>query len=256
MTGAASDKALTEAIFAIAIEAGDEILKICAGPLGARSKPDETPVTEADLAADLVIVSALAQLAPDIPIVSEESAPDAPLAADRFWLVDPLDGTRELLAGRGEFTVNIALVRKGVPVLGVVHAPTLGHTYFASGAGRAFFAERGGAPQAISARKPNPGALVAVASRSHRDAATDEYLREHAVSETTSIGSSLKFCLLAKGEADLYPRFGRTMEWDTAAGHAVLACAGGSVTTVDGVDLAYGKAGLENPAFICRGASA
>lgn len=251
----ANDEVLAQAIFAIAIDAGDEIQKICRGPLDARSKPDDSPVTAADLAADRIIVRALLALAPDIPIVSEESAPDAPIAANRFWLVDPLDGTRELLAGRGEYTVNIALVRNGAPVLGVVHAPTLGHTYFASGPERAFFAERG-APQPISARKPNPSALVAVASRSHRDAATDEYLRAHPVAETTSIGSSLKFCLLAKGEADLYPRFGRTMEWDTAAGHAVLAAAGGSVTTLDGADLRYGKAGLENPAFICRGARA
>jgi len=256
MTAAMDDEALTEAILAVSLEAGGEILRICRGPLDARSKSDDTPVTEADLAADRVIVRALAQLAPGIPIVSEESTPETPPGADQFWLVDPLDGTRELIAGRGEYTVNIALVRNGAPVLGVVHAPALGQTYFASGPRRVFFIEDHGAPQAINARHPGPGALVALASRSHRDAATDAYLREHGVTGTIGIGSSLKFCLLAKGEADLYPRFGRTMEWDTAAGHAVLAAAGGSVTTLDGADLGYGKADLENPAFICRGARA
>jgi 3'(2'), 5'-bisphosphate nucleotidase len=253
---AANDTALTEAILAIALEAGDEILRICRGPLDARSKSDGTPVTEADLAADRVIVGALVHLAPDILIVSEESAPDIRPGTNQFWLVDPLDGTRELIAGRGEYTVNIALIRGGAPVLGVVHAPTLGQTYFASGLGRAFFIEGESAAQAISVRQPKPGALVALASRSHRDAVTDAYLREHGVTETRAIGSSIKFCLLAKGDADLYPRFGRTMEWDTAAGHAVLAAAGGSVKTLDGADLRYRKPGLENPAFVASGAPA
>ena len=247
---------LSPHIVAIAQRAGAAILKVIQGDLDVRAKADASPVTAADEAADAIIVDALKDLTPEIPVVTEErtgswdlrGGPEAP-----FWLVDPLDGTRELVAGREEYTVNIALIENRVPVLGVVHTPAAGETHFGWGRGQAFQHHDGKRPQAISVRRPPAGTLIAVASRSHRDAETDAYLREHGVSETRAIGSSLKFCLIATGKADLYPRFGRTMEWDTAAGHAVLRAAGGSVTTLDGVELRYGKPGLENPAFLARG---
>lgn len=247
---------LSPPIVAIAQRAGEAILKVVQGDLNVRAKADASPVTAADEAADAIIVDALKDLTPDIPVVTEErtsswelrGGPDAP-----FWLVDPLDGTRELVAGRDEYTVNIALIEARIPVLGVVHTPALGETHFGWGRGHAFQQRNGKPDQAISVRRPPAGSLIAVASRSHRDAETDAFLREHGVTETRAIGSSLKFCIIATGEADLYPRFGRTMEWDTAAGHAVLAAAGGSMTTLDGAELRYGKPGLENPPFVARG---
>ncbi len=247
---------LSPHIVAIARRAGEAILKALQGDLDVRAKADESPVTAADEAADAIIVDALNELTPDIPVVTEERAdswdlrdgPEAP-----FWLVDPLDGTRELVAGRDEYTVNIALIEGGVPVLGVVHTPAAGETHFGWGRGQAFRQRADNPPEAISVRQPSEGSLIAVASRSHRDAETEKFLQEQGIGETRAIGSSLKFCILAAGEADIYPRFGRTMEWDIAAGHAVLAAAGGSVTTLDGVALGYGKPGFENPAFIARG---
>ena len=247
---------LSPQIVAIARHAGDAILKTLQGDLDVRAKADESPITAADEAADAIIAEALRELSPEIPFVSEErvdswdlrAGPEAP-----FWLVDPLDGTRELVAGRDEYTVNIALIEGRVPVLGVVHTPAAGETHFGWGRGQAFRQRADDPPEALSVRQPSAGSLIAVASRSHRDAETDTFLREQSVSGTRAIGSSLKFCILAAGEADVYPRFGRTMEWDTAAGHAVLAAAGGSLTTLDGAELRYGKPGFENPAFIARG---
>lgn len=246
---------LSPHIVAIAQRAGEAILKVVQGDLDVRAKADASPVTAADEAADAVIADALAALTPDIPVVTEErsdswdlhAGPDAP-----FWLVDPLDGTRELVAGRDEYTVNIALIENRVPVLGVVHTPAAGVTHFGWGRGQAFRQRDGKPGESISVRS-KPATVIAVASRSHRDAETDAFLREHGITETRAIGSSLKFCIIAAAEADIYPRFGRTMEWDTAAGHAVLAAAGGSVTTLDGAELRYGKPGLENPAFVARG---
>ncbi len=243
----------------IALAAGAAVMEVYESDFAVRSKDDRSPVTDADERAEGLIVPRLAALAPDIPVVAEESAaagrvPD--VSGGRFWLVDPLDGTREFVGRNGEFTVNIGLVEGGRPALGVVRAPALGRTYWAAGPGAAFVAEDGGPARPLAARAPAADGLVAVASRSHRDARTDGFLAALPVKRVTAAGSSLKFCLLAAGEADVYPRFGRTMEWDTAAGHAVLAAAGGSVRTVDGADLRYGKDGFENPSFVARGREA
>ena len=225
---------------------------------GVRRKEDQTPVTEADEAAEAMILGALNTLTPHIPVVSEEAAaageiPD--VSGGLFWLVDPLDGTREFLSGNGEFTVNIALIQDGEPVAGVVHAPALGMTWTGAGRGSATFSEPGEPPVPVEVRTtPEEGAVV-VASRRHGDAtALDAFLADYRVAEQVNAGSSLKFCLVASGKADLYPRFGRTMEWDTAAGHAVLIAAGGGVVEAEtGEPLDYGKPGFENPYFIARG---
>jgi 3'(2'), 5'-bisphosphate nucleotidase len=247
---------LAEKLTEVARLAGAEILKVYAADFTTSRKADQSPVTEADLAAEAVIVAALHRLTPDIPVIAEEQAQAHGLpeqAPDRFWLVDPLDGTKEFVARNGEFTVNIALVERGVPVLGIVHLPALDEIY----RGHSGLAERsvgGGAFERIAARTlPTQGATMTI-SRSH---AADERLKAEALGEhvagTIVAGSSLKFCRLAEGVADLYPRFGTTMEWDTAAGQAVLAAAGGSVSTVDGAPLTYGKAGFRNPHFVARG---
>lgn len=216
---------------------------------GAELKGDGSPVTLADTAAEAVILPVLARLTPDIPVVSEENAASHSLAPPkRFWLVDPLDGTKEFIRSEkdGAFTVNIALVEDGQPSLGVVFAPALDRMFTGClGQG----AEEDG--QAIRIRDLPASGAVAVASKSHRDATTNAWLERHGISETVSIGSSLKFCLLAAGEADVYPRFAPTMEWDTAAGHAVLAAAGGHVTTTDArAPFGYGKPDYFNEGFI------
>jgi 3'(2'), 5'-bisphosphate nucleotidase len=167
-------------------------------------------------------------------------------------LVDPLDGTREFINRNGEFTVNIALIENGSPVMGVVHLPALNETYWSDGE-QAWRQDADGPATAIACRVAADDGLVVVASRSHRDERTDTYLANFQVKELISAGSSLKLCRLAEGSADLYPRLGRTMEWDIAAGHAVLAAAGGSVCTLDGKPLGYGKPGLDNPDFVARG---
>jgi 3'(2'), 5'-bisphosphate nucleotidase len=169
--------------------------------------------------------------------------------------VDPLDGTREFINRNGEFTVNVALIENGRPVAGVVHLPALNQTYWSDGGG-AFKRDGDSVPQAIRCRAPAADGMVVVASRSHRDARTDEYLASFKVKELLSAGSSLKLCRVAEGAADLYPRLGRTMEWDIAAGQAVLEAAGGSVCTLDGQQLGYGKDGLDNPDFVARGLAA
>lgn len=223
-----------------------------------RRKDDETPVTAADEAAETLILGALNTLTPHIPVVSEEAAAagEIPDVGDGlFWLVDPLDGTREFLSQNDEFTVNIALIQDGEPIAGVVHAPAIGMTWAGAGRGSATFSEPDRPPVPIEARSlPAEGAVV-VASRRHGDAAAlDTFLADIRVAEQVNAGSSLKFCLVASGKADLYPRFGRTMEWDTAAGHAVLLAAGGSVVEAEtGEPLQYGKPGFENPYFIARG---
>ena len=247
---------LLAAIGRIAEEAGREILRHYHPGVEARLKKDRTPVTAADEAAEAIILPALQALAPEIPCVAEEAVahggvPQIDTQAP-FFLIDPLDGTREFLHGSGEFTVNIALIEKRRPVLGVVHLPALGTTY-AGGPGGASFAV-GEARQPIEARpKPADGVIV-LASRSHNEGDDlDRYLAGIHVAERIAAGSSLKFCRIAEGLADLYPRFGRTMEWDTAAGHAVLAAAGGHVVTIAGEPLSYGKPGFANPNFIARG---
>jgi 3'(2'), 5'-bisphosphate nucleotidase len=247
---------LLDDVIALARNAGDEILAVYAGDIGVRLKADESPVTDADGRAEAVILQGLASLTPGMPIVAEESLDDGfvPAAGGSFWLVDPLDGTKEFISRNGEFTVNIALVERGVPVLGVVYAPALNRLY-AGGDGVGAFSQCGHEQRAPAIVRPIPSeGLVVVASRSHGDAkALDQFLDGRKVVKTVSAGSSLKFCLVATGEADLYPRLGRTMEWDTAAGHAVLRAAGGRVADLSGAELRYGKQGFANPHFVAAG---
>jgi 3'(2'), 5'-bisphosphate nucleotidase len=246
---------LIPALIDAAVAAGAEILTIYSTDISVSSKIDSSPVTEADVRAEAVILQALARIAPDIPVVAEESVaagtiPD--VSGGRFFLVDPLDGTREFISRNGEFTVNIALIEDGRATQGVVHLPALAQTYWSDGAG-AWRREANGEAQPIHCRAPAADGLVVVASRSHRDASTDEYLAGLQVKELISAGSSLKLCRVAEGNADLYPRLGRTMEWDIAAGQAVLEAAGGSVCTLDDEPLRFGKAGFDNPHFVARG---
>jgi 3'(2'), 5'-bisphosphate nucleotidase len=248
-------------IVAIAREAGAEIMKIYSGAFDVRTKSDASPLTAADDVSEELILARLAALTPDIPIASEEAIArgggEAAWAAtpERFWLVDPLDGTREFVSRNGEFSVNIGLIVARRPALGVVLAPATGETWAGAGLGTATFTLGSAAPKAIRARRmPEAGAVV-LESRSHGDrAAVDAYLGDYKVAERRAKGSALKFGVLAQGEADLYPRFGPTMEWDTAAGHAVVEAAGGRVETLAGGPLLYGKTGLRNPDFIARGA--
>jgi 3'(2'), 5'-bisphosphate nucleotidase len=250
------DRLLPE-IVALADRAGAVILEHYQGDLVVRAKADASPVTAADEAAEAVIVARLAELTPQVPVIAEERVasghvPDVDAGA--FWLVDPLDGTKEFVSRKGEFTVNIALIEGREPILGVVLAPALRQAWWGARGKGASARDADGHTRKIAARKARPGGLVAIASRSHRDAETQAFLDQVGVTECMSAGSSLKFCLVAEGKADLYPRFGRTMEWDTAAGHAVLSAAGGRVTTRDGAPFRYRKPGFENPPFIARGA--
>ncbi|MDH3229828.1 MAG: 3'(2'),5'-bisphosphate nucleotidase CysQ [Alphaproteobacteria bacterium] len=250
-------EALLPELVSLAGRAGKAILGIYATDFKHQTKADESPVTAADLAAEAIIEAGLAQLAPDIPLVAEEAASEGRLpdiSNGRFWLVDPLDGTREFLNRNDEFTVNIALIVDTVPVLGVVHAPALALT-FTGLRGVGATRTQNGQPAAPVAVRPAPEeGVTIVASRRHGDPeAIDRLLRGHPVTDRKTAGSSLKFCLVAAGEADIYPRFGRTMEWDTAAGQAVLAGAGGQVTDAHGDPLVYGKPGFENPPFIAWG---
>jgi 3'(2'), 5'-bisphosphate nucleotidase len=268
------DSELLTAMIGAAIDAGRVVQDFYCNASGAglavRTKADSSPVTLADSAAEAIILERLARCAADTPVVAEEevSAGRVPEAAREFFLVDPLDGTKEFIAGRDEFTVNIALVRGGVPVLGVVYAPALGRLYAGNaGAAVAFRIQveahkvespRGQAQvaqsrEAIHVRPVPVHGISAVASRSHSSAQTEAYLASYSVSERISIGSSLKFCLIAEGRADLYPRLAPTMEWDTAAGHAVVLAAGGSVIAADGEPLRYGKTQFRNPWFIASG---
>jgi len=254
-----SETEMLESITAIAREAGAAIMQVYATDFAVRGKGDASPVTEADERAEALILEALAALAPDIAVVAEESVAAGRVPADagprgRFWLVDPLDGTKEFISRNGEFTVNIALIEDGAPVLGVVLAPALGRL-FGGCRGSGAFVEDAAGRRAIRCRSVPEAGLTVVASRSHGDAAAlDAFLAGRKVASVTNAGSSLKLCLLAAGEADLYPRLGRTMEWDIAAGHAVLAAAGGSVRRVDsGAALSYGKPGFDNPHFVAAG---
>ncbi|HWC64083.1 MAG TPA: 3'(2'),5'-bisphosphate nucleotidase CysQ [Rhizomicrobium sp.] len=233
----------------IALAAGAIVMRHYAQGGESRIKGDNSPVTDADEEAEKLILTELAKAFPGVPVVAEEEAAAGRIGATgrHFFLVDPLDGTREFLSRNGEFTVNIAEIVDGMPVAGAVYAPALDRLFLGDGAG-AF--ERA---KPIRARQVPGDGMVAVGSRSHADAATAEFLKAFNVKTFVSAGSSLKFCLVAAGEADIYPRGGRTMEWDTAAGHAVLAAAGGTVTDWNGVALRYGKKGFENPAFVARG---
>lgn len=244
----------------LSILAGAEIMKIYNGPdFDVRLKADDSPVTAADEAADRLIFAGLRAAFPDIEIVTEEQSDSHTVSADRFFIVDPLDGTKEFIHRRGDFTVNIALVENGVPVLGVVFAPYRERLFYTKSDGKtveemgAFDPDVVGELVDISVSTPDNAALTVVASKSHRDQATDDYIGKYSVDDFRSAGSSLKFCLVATGEADLYPRLGRTMEWDTAAGHAVLLGAGGQVIRFDDHSpLSYGKPIYENPFFIAH----
>ena len=257
-----AEHALLQSLIYTAQRAGGAIMAVYATDFVVRDKADTSPVTAADEAAEKIILADLAAIAPDIPVVAEESvaAGRVPVIADRFFLVDPLDGTREFISRRDEFTVNVALIEAGQPVLGVVYAPARHELYWgdvhAGMAGHIDADPDGtmpsmGAP--IQARPVPEHGLTAVASRSHRTPETDAFLANYSVAEFLSIGSSLKFCLVAAGRADLYPRIGTTMEWDTAAGHAVLVAAGGSVTGLEGEPFTYGKPGFRNGNFVARG---
>ena len=251
------DTGLEREIIALARLAGAEVMRVYETDFEVRTKADSSPVTEADEAAEAVILAGLERLAPGIPVIAEEAygaghRPDT--GGGVFWLVDALDGTKEFVKRNGEFTVNIGLVERGAPVFGVVHAPALGTTYW--GRGKAAFASEAGAePQPISARPPPAAGLTVITSRTHRGGEA-EFLKDFTVNEQIHTGSSVKFCLIARGRADIYPRLGPTSEWDTGAGDAVLRAAGGRVETLDGALLTYGKQDFHNPEFVARGGAA
>ncbi|MEQ8898737.1 MAG: 3'(2'),5'-bisphosphate nucleotidase CysQ [Roseovarius sp.] len=242
----------------LALEAGDRIMEIYnSDDFDVKVKSDDSPVTEADEAADALISEGLRKAFPDVVLVTEEQAESHSERADTFLIVDPLDGTKEFVHRRGDFTVNIAFVEDGVPTRGVVYAPAKERMFYTLADGSAveeagpFDKDAPGALTPIRVSEADNAALMVVASKSHRDQATDDYINKYAVKDSKSAGSSLKFCLVATGEADLYPRVGRTMEWDTAAGHAVLQGAGGKVVRFDDHSpLTYGKDGYANPFFI------
>jgi 3'(2'), 5'-bisphosphate nucleotidase len=250
----------------IAAKAGEIVMRHYAdGAVATRKKDDMSPVTAADEEAEVFILGELAKSFPGIATIAEEemAAGHVRQIGARFFLVDPLDGTKEFINRNGEFTVNIAEIENGKPVRGVVYAPAKGRLWAGETPGGAwevpmspgdrFICEES---HAIHVRKAPADGMVAVASRSHRDTKTEEYLAHYKIKDFLSAGSSLKFCLVASGEADIYPRHGRTMEWDTAAGHAVLAAAGGSVTRIDGSPFLYGKTAEDyaNPFFVAKGA--
>lgn len=237
-----------------ALDAGRVILDIYGQSFTPERKADGSPVTEADRQAEALILEHLKAAAPGIPIVSEENAASHSLKPPgRFFLVDPLDGTKEFVSRNGEFTVNIALIEEGVPVLGVVYAPVKGGLYWVDARGRAIEALDG--RETIIRVRPAPASgLVAAISRSHLDEASTAYLAKHKIAGTISAGSSLKFCLVARGDADVYPRFGTTNEWDTAAGDAVLRAAGGRMSTPEGHVFRYAKPNYRNGPYIAWGA--
>ncbi len=236
-------------------DAGKVIMDIYATDFDVTKKGDDSPVTAADQRAETVILAGLKRVAPDIPVVAEEAAAagDIPDVGARFWLVDPLDGTKEFISRNGEFTVNIALIENGRPILGLVLAPAV-ERLFGGAEGVGAWVEDKQGRRAIATRAVPSDGLTVVASRSHGDeSALDAFLAGRTVAHRTNAGSSLKLCLVAAGEADVYPRLGRTMEWDIAAGDAVLRAAGGIVNTVTGPVLQYGKPGFDNPHFAAWG---
>lgn len=249
-------KALLQDLTPLIRDAGQVIMDIYATDFDVTKKGDESPVTQADQKAEDVILAGLAKIAPGIPVVAEEAvaAGNIPDVSDRFFLVDPLDGTKEFISRNGEFTVNIALIENGKPVLGLVYAPAI-NRLFTGATGVGAWLEDAAGQREIHVRPVPEEGLTVVASRSHGDeTALDAYLAGRKVASRTNAGSSLKLCLVAAGEADVYPRLGRTMEWDIAAGDAVLRAAGGKVTVVaDGADLKYGKQGFDNPHFAAWG---
>jgi 3'(2'), 5'-bisphosphate nucleotidase len=253
----AGGKDLLPHLRAAAREAAAAIMEVYSCEFEVRQKSDRSPVTLADERAEAILVRALEELTPGVPILAEEhcEAHGRPASApSTFWLVDPLDGTRDFVRRNGEFSINLGLVEGRFPLLGLIHSPCADVTY-AAAAGRALRQRGAGEAEPIVARRPGPDGLVVVHSRSHADnAKLAAYLAPLRVAERRHAGSALKFCLLAEGEADLYPRFGPTCEWDTAAGQAILEAAGGSVLTMVGERLAYGKPGFLNESFVASGA--
>lgn len=249
---------LPEVIAAVQ-EASTKVLAIYRNGFTVRAKPDASPVTEADVAAERILLPRLAALLPGVPVVSEEAQESVDAfttVGSCFWLVDPLDGTKEFVSKRDDFTVNVALVEDGQPILGVVSAPAHGLLFTAAGPGTARGGSIGGTLRPIAARIAPSDGIIVLTSRSHENSQrVSDYLDGVLVAERRLIGSSLKFCRIAEGDADLYPRFGDTNEWDTAAGQAVLEAAGGTVTTLSGSPLRYGKPRFLNTGFIARGRS-
>jgi 3'(2'), 5'-bisphosphate nucleotidase len=258
---------LATALLPAAMAAGRAQLAHLQGKIAVVTKSDATPVTEADRQSEAVLVAALHRVAPDLPIVAEEAvaAGARPEPGRLFFLVDPLDGTREFINGNAEFTINIALVRDGRPVFGLIYAAALGEMFLTRSTRDARSAKvdpAGDAPalsdpawRRIEARRLDPERLTVLVSKSHMNEATRQWLRGHRVAETKSAGSSLKFCRIAAGEADAYPRIGPTCEWDVAAGDAVLTAAGGTLETLDGRPMTYGRVGdnFRNPDYVAWG---
>ncbi len=253
---------LLESVHQIAIAAGDVVLEFYGQALNVTAKDDRSPLTQADRASDRLIAARLAELTPDIPVVSEESAESAAASRDAGhwrWLVDPLDGTKEFIKQTGQFTVNIGLVHRGFPVLGLVYVPASRTTYAGLNVAEptvAWMQSARGPRQPISTRRADPQRLTVVASRDHAGPAVEAFLQRLEGATITSMGSSLKFCLVAAGQADFYPRVVPTMQWDTAAAHAILEAAGGHLTRLDGTRLAYPKDELRNPSVIAFGDAA
>ena len=252
------DAELTGELIALARQAGAAILEVYQTDFDVKTKPDQSPLTQADLAAHRVIAAGLAQLTPEIPFLSEESTPPGfaeRQSWSRYWLVDPLDGTREFVNRNGEFTVNIALIDSHTPVFGVVHVPVRQQTYLGC---EGYGAERrdGNGVESIRVSATSQSPVRVVGSRSHRGTSLDAYLENLGESAMIPMGSSLKFCVIAEGDADLYPRLGLTSEWDTAAAQAVVEQAGGSVVTLDGKPMKYNmKSDILNPYFFVIGAT-
>jgi 3'(2'), 5'-bisphosphate nucleotidase len=252
MGGTLDHARLLEKLIPIVRRAGEEILEVYCTDFEVREKADASPVTCADERSEAVLIAGLRELAPDIVLVSEEAVEgkSQPHLGRRFWLVDPLDGTREFASRNGEFTVNVAMIEDGLPVLGIVFAPAMDRLYYGAAGLGAFLEDPHGRKPITVAASCVDGVIV-VSSRSHREEVAERrILSQCNVANHVRIGSSLKFCLVASGEAHLYPRCGPTMEWDTAAGQAVLVAAGGEVTDLDGAVLSYGKQGLTNPGFL------
>ena len=250
---------LIEPIVGLARKAGDAILEVYASDFDVQSKDDESPLTQADLAAHRRIVAGLAELTPDLPVISEESG--LPPFAERsgwptYWLIDPLDGTKEFVNRNGEFTVNIALVADGRPVFGVVHVPVQSKTYVGCEGHGAELRSDGAEPRPIHVTQSSAQPVRVVGSRSHRGASLDAFIKNLGDCDLVPMGSSLKFCVVAEGGADIYPRLGPTSEWDTAAAQAVVEQAGGSVVTLDGKPMKYNqKEEILNPYFLVIGAT-
>jgi 3'(2'), 5'-bisphosphate nucleotidase len=240
-------------VTALAREAGRAILEVYASSFSVQEKADSSPLTEADLRSEKLILAGLRRIAPEIPVLSEETGQSAWAVRrnwSRLWVVDPLDGTKEFVRRNGEFTVNIALVDNHRPVLGIVHAPALERDYFACEGIGAFRSDAQAAGRPIRVSRRGSGAVRVVGSRSHRGSSLDGFLSRVGAHELVEVGSSLKLCLVAEGSADVYPRLGPTCEWDTAAGQCVLEQAGGQVLKLDGEPLEYNREDTLNPNFV------